>query len=175
MPEEFDQERARQAATLFVANTRRHKRLFRKFVAELGVGNAQHRLLMHLHRTECAPSQTELARTFEVSTAAIAASLKNLEKNGYVRRCAAVEDNRYNEIAITEKGEELIRQTESIFTSADVAMFADLSPAELESFITCMEKMMNTLKQFESGEREFPRLKGIHVREILAGAGHEEK
>jgi DNA-binding MarR family transcriptional regulator len=103
MNEELDRERARQAAMMFVANTRRHKRLFRKFVSELGIGNSQHRLLMHLHRTQCAPSQTELARTFEVSTAAITASLKKLEKNGYIRRCVAVEDGRYNEIAITEK------------------------------------------------------------------------
>lgn len=175
MSEELDRERARHAAMLFVANTRRHKRLFRKFVSELGIGNSQHRLLMHLHRTDCTASQTELAHTFEVSTAAIAVSLKHLEKNGYIRRCAAVEDSRYNEIAITEKGEELIRQTESIFTSADVAMFADLSSEELESFISCMEKMKNALKQFEDGSREFSRLKGIHVREILAGAGNEAK
>lgn len=175
MNEELDKERARHAAMLFVANTRRHKRLFRKFVSELGIGNSQHRLLMHLHRTQCAPSQTELARTFEVSTAAIAVSLKNLEKNGYIRRCAAVEDSRYNEIAITEKGEELISQTESIFTSADVAMFAELTPLELESFITCMEKMKYALKQFEEGGREVPRLKGIYVREILAGAGNESE
>ncbi len=175
MLEDLNQERARQAAMLFVANTRRHKRLLRKFVAELGMGNAQHRLLMYLHHTECAPSQTELARTFEVSTAAIAVSLKNLENSGYIRRCAAVEDSRYNEIAITEKGQELIRQTESLFTSSDVAMFADLSDEELETFIRCMEKMKNALKQFEDGGREVPRLKGVHVREILAGAGNQSK
>lgn len=175
MSEELDRERARQAAMLFVANTRRHKRLLRKFVSELGICHSQHRLLMHLHRMECAPSQTELAHTFEVSTAAIAVSLKKLETGGYIRRCAAVEDSRYNEIAITDKGEELIRQTESIFTSADVAMFSDFSAEELESFISGMEKMKTAMKQFEEGGREVPRLKGIHVREFLAGAGNQSK
>ena len=173
MLEEMNQERARQAAMLFVANTRRHKRLLRKFVAELGMGNAQHRLLMYLHHTECAPSQTELARTFEVSSAAIAASLKNLEKSGYIRRCAAVEDGRYNEIALTEKGLELVRQTHSIFTSADVAMFNSFSPEELESFITCLEKMKTALKQMEEQDTEIPRLQGSHVREILVGMNRD--
>ncbi len=173
MTEELDQERVRKATMLFNANNRRHKRVFGKFVADLGISNSQHRLLMHLYRTDCAPSQTQLARTFEVSSAAIAASLKNLEKSGYIRRCAAVEDSRYNEIALTDKGLELVRQTHSIFTSADVAMFNSFSPEELESFIACLEKMKTALKKMEEEKPEIPRLKGNHVHEILAGMDKE--
>ena len=169
MSEELNQERVRKATMLFNANNRRHKRVFGKFVSELGISNSQHRLLMHLYSTDCVPSQTQLARTFEVSSAAIAAALKNLEKSGYIRRCAAVEDGRYNEIALTEKGLDLVRRTHSIFTSADVAMFNSFSPEELESFITCLEKMKTALKKMEEQETEIPRLQGIHVREILVG------
>ena len=86
MSEELNQERVRKATMLFNANNRRHKRVFGKFVSELGISNSQHRLLMHLYSTDCVPSQTQLARTFEVSSAAIAAALKNLEKSGYIRR-----------------------------------------------------------------------------------------
>lgn len=169
MSEELDQERVRQATMLFAAVNRRHRKVFGKFVSKTGLTNSQHRLLMHLNCTNCAPSQTELARTFEVSSAAIAFSLKNLEKNGYIRRCAAVEDSRYNEIALTEKGQELVQQTHSYFTSADVAMFASFSPDELESFVICLEKMKTALLEMENSEQDIPRLPGIHVREILAG------
>lgn len=174
MQEELDQERARQATMLFMANNRRHRRVFNQYVEALGMSNSQHRLLMHLHGTDCTPSQTELARTFEVSTAAIAVALKKLEKNGYIKRCAAIEDSRYNEVSLTEKGHELVRKTQNLFTSADVAMFASFTTEELDHFIACLEKMKDALKALETGEQEVPQLRGIHVREILAGAGKEE-
>lgn len=174
MQEELDQERVRHATVLFMANNRRHRRVFDKYVEGLGMSLSQHRLLMHLNRTDCTPSQTQLARTFEVSTAAIAVALKKLEKNGYIHRCAAIEDSRYNEVTLTEKGQELVQKTHHMFASADVAMFASFSPEELENFIVCLEKMKEALKALEAGEQELPRLRGIHVREILAGAGKEE-
>lgn len=173
--EELDRERVRQATMLFMIANRRQHRVFDQFVAELGMSNSQHRLLMHLYKTDCQPSQTELAHTFEVSTAAIAVALKKLEKHGYIRRCAAIDDSRYNEISLTDKGLDLVQKTNHMFTAADVAMFDAFSEEELESFITCLEKMMNTLKAIETGEQELPRLKGIHVREIIAAVGKEEE
>lgn len=174
MQEELEQERVRQAIMLFMANNRRHRRVFDKLVQELGMSNSQHRLLMHLHNTDCTPSQTEIAHTFEVSTAAIAVALKKLEKNGYIHRCAAIEDSRYKEISLTEKGEEVVQKTHRMFASADMAMFGDFSAGELETFLVCLEKMKNTLRALETGEKTLPRIKGIHVHEILAGAGKEE-
>lgn len=171
--EELEQERVRQAIMLFMANNRRHRRVFDKLVRELGMSNSQHRLLMHLHRTDCTPSQTEIAHTFEVSTAAIAVALKKLEKNGYITRCAAIEDSRYKEISLTEKGEEAVQKTHRMFASADLALFSDFTREELETFLVCLEKMKNTLRELETGEKQLPRIRGIHVHEILAGAGKE--
>ncbi len=171
MQEELDSERVRHAAVLFMATMRRHRRVMEQFVVEdLGIGISQHRLLMHLYRTDCTPSQTELAHTFEVSSAAIAVALRKLEKSGYIRRCSAINDSRYNEIALTDRGLELVQKTYHMFTAEDVAMLASLSESELELFITCLEKMKATLKDMESGKRELPRVKGIHVREIIAAA-----
>ena len=171
--QEMDQERMRQAIMLFMANNRRHRRVFDKLVRELGMSNSQHRLLMHLHRTDCMPSQTEIAHTFEVSTAAIAVALKKLEKNGYIHRCAAIEDSRYKEISLTEKGEEVVQKTHHMFAAADLAMFEDFSAEEMETFLGCLEKMKNTLRALETGEKELPQIRGVHVHEILAGAGKE--
>ncbi len=171
MQEELDSERVRHATMLFMATTHRHRRVVDKFVVEdLGISNSQHRLLMHLYRTDCTPSQTELAHTFEVSSAAIAVALKKLEKSGYIRRCSAIDDSRYNEITLTDRGLDLVQKTYHMFTAADVAMFESFSESELENFITCLEKMKATLKAIESGQQELPRVKGIHVREIIAAA-----
>lgn len=167
---DLDREQVRKATMLFMATNRRHHRVCDKLVADLGMSNSQHRLLMHLYRTDCTPSQTELARTFEVSTAAIAVALKKLEKNGYIHRCAAINDSRYNEIMLTEKGQELVQKTNHAFTAADVAMFGSLTEEELDGFVNCLNKMMDTMKAIESGEQELPRVQGIHVHEILAGA-----
>lgn len=164
----LDNELVRKATMLFISVNRCHRKVFDQFVLGLQISNSQHRLLMHLYHTECSQSQTELARTFEVSTAAIAVSLKKLEKSGYIRRCSAVTDNRYNEIALTEEGLALVHETNRMFTSADVAMFSELNQEELASFVGCLEKMKNTLKSIRAGERDLPKVEGIHVREIIA-------
>ena len=174
MSNEMNGERVRHAIMLFMANNRRHRRVFDKLVQELGMSNSQHRLLMHLYYTECKSSQAEIARAFEISAAAIAVALKKLENSGYIRRTAAIEDSRYNEITLTEKGEDAVRATHRMFASADMAMFSDFTDEELETFLVCLEKMKNTLRALERGDKELPRIKGIHVHEILAGAGKEE-
>ncbi len=148
------EERIRRAVMLFLCTHRRHKRVLDSLVAELGISNTQHRLLMHLHRTECKPTQTELARTFDVSTAAITTMLKKLEGEGLISRIQSAEDNRFNEIAITEKGYEMVCRTRHMFSRTDLAMFTEFTPEELEAFITCLEKMSAALKEQEEGKRE---------------------
>lgn len=154
--QDINEERIRRGIMLFLCTHRRHKRVLDNLVTELGISNAQHRLLMHLYRTECKPTQTELARTFDVSTAAITSSLKKLESQGLISRIPSAEDNRFNEITITEAGLEMVCQTHHMFSRADFAMFSDFTPEELDAFIACLEKMSVTLKELEEGEREIP-------------------
>lgn len=174
IPEDFDRESVRHAATLFRISMQRHQRVRETFVDQMGISHSQHRLLMYLYRTDCAPSQTELAHAFEVSTAAIAVALKRLEKSGYIRRGAAINDTHYNEIALTDQGLELIRQTNQAYAAADLAMLSVLTEEELRVYSACEQKMQEVLQAAERGELELPRVKGIHVRELIAGAGRAE-
>lgn len=174
-PEDLDRESVRRAATLFRVSMLQHERVREAFVDRMGISRSQHRLLMYLYDTDCAPSQTELAHAFEVSTAAIAVALKRLEKSGYIRRGAAINDTHYNEIALTDQGLELIRQTNQTFAAADLAMFSTLTEEELQVYSACQEKLQEILRSIEKGELELPRVKGIHVREIIAGAGRAEQ
>ena len=169
--EEFDRDEVRRAATLFRVLIQRHQRAQEAFVDRMGISRSQHRLLMYLYQTDCAPSQTELARAFEQSTAAIAVALKRLEKGGYIRQGAAINDSRYNEITLTDKGLDLVQETDRTFASADLAMFSELTDEELQLFVACGEKLNAVLQAMEKGELELPRVKGIHVRELIAGVG----
>ncbi len=154
---ESNEERVRRAVMLFLCVHRRHKRVLDHLVTELGISNAQHRLLMHLYHTDCKPTQTELARTFDVSTAAITTSLKKLESEGLISRIPAAGDNRFNEITITEEGMRMVHRTHHLFFSTDFTMLSDLAPEELNTFIACLEKMKVSLKEMEEGKRELPK------------------
>ena len=156
--QEANEERIRRAVMLFLCTHRRHKRVLDDLVAEFEISNTQHRLLMHLYRTECKPTQTELARTFDVSTAAITSMLKKLEAEELISRNQSTEDNRFNCITITSKGMEMISRTREQFFCVDRAMFSDFTSEELETFITGLEKMGNTLKELEEGHRKLSHL-----------------
>ncbi len=175
MQDDFEREQVRQAAVRFRVTMRLHQRLQEQLIEQMGMSQSQHRLLMYLYRTDCVPSQTELAHAFEVSTAAIAVALKRLEKSGYIRQGAAINDARYNEIALTDKGLELVQRTNRLFAAADLALFGELTDEELRWEAACEEKMQKTLRALLDGTAELPRVKGIHVRELIAGAEKEEK
>lgn len=149
--QDVSEERIRRAVMLFLCTHRRHKRVLDGLVAEFEISNTQHRLLMHLYRTECKPTQTELARTFDVSTAAITSMLKKLEAEELISRIQSAEDNRFNRITITHKGMEMISRTREQFSRVDRAMFSDFTSEELETFIKGLEKMGKTLKELEEG------------------------
>ena len=153
---EVSEERTRRAVMLLLRTHRRHKRVLDGLVTELGISNTQHRLLMHLYRTECKPTQTELARTFEVSTAAITSMLKKLESEGLISRIQSAEDNRFNRITITDMGMEMITRTRELFSRVDQAMFSRFTSQELEDFILSLEKLSDTLKAYEESERNSP-------------------
>ena len=75
-----------------------------------GLYRVQHQLLMCVYKYPDA-SQKELARIQNVSTAAVAVTLKKLEKGGYVGRIVDRDDNRYNKIRITEKGRKEVERS----------------------------------------------------------------
>ena len=110
---------------------RNFKRSIDKKVGSTGVYRSQHKLLMMLGRhPDC--SQTELAEKMEVSPAAIAVSLKKLEKGGFVSRQCHENDNRVNYVKVTEKGRKAIEVSIRYFQEIDEAMFADFTDEEIE-------------------------------------------
>ena len=127
------------------ADTMLRRYLDRK-VSHTGVYPTQHRLLMELDSNPSC-SQVELAEKFDVSAAAIAVSLKKLEKGGYITRLADESDNRINQVSITEKGKEVIRKSILIFRETDRCFFFCFTDEEVAQFLHFMERVYKNMAE----------------------------
>ena len=110
--------------------------------------------LVRISREEGNPSQKELAEKMELSTAAVAVSLKKLETGGYVARCADTDDSRINRVTVTEKGRLTVKKSHALFDALDTEMFAGVSEEEIDLCMTTMEKLMTNMKNALGVEQE---------------------
>lgn len=108
------------------------KRSVDKKVEGTGVYRSQHRMLMILGKHP-EISQTELAEKLEISPAAVAVSLKKLEKSGLIARQANEDDNRVNHVTVTEKGGLTIKVSAEYFREMEAALLKDFSMEEMEA------------------------------------------
>lgn len=144
--EDKRREQEHSAAIRFRRADRALKRCIEYRVKDTGVYRSQHRLLMELYRRpNC--SQIELAELLEVSPAAVAVSLKKLEKGGYIQKKTAVDDGRANQVEITALGNEVIKMSFRMFGEIDKALFADFSDEELYQITAFFERMIANLEK----------------------------
>ena len=142
-----------KAIEMMIRTDHMHRALIDSRVGTLGIHRTHHRILMHLARHGKLPSQKDLAKHLDVTPAAVTCALKKIEKDGYIERTLG-HDNRYNEIQITEKGRVLVQQTRTMFSEVDESMFVGFSDDELETYISCLEKLQaNIRKQCERKEK----------------------
>lgn len=142
-----------KAIEMMIRTDHMHRALIDSRVGSLGIHRTQHRILMHLARHGKLPSQKDLAKHLDVTPAAVTCALKKIENDGYIERTLG-HDNRYNEIQITEKGRALVQQTRTMFSEVDESMFVGFSDDELETYISCLEKLqVNIRKECERKEK----------------------
>ena len=118
---------------------RDHKSVVDWFVNETKLHKSQHRLLMTLARLGNNVSQRDLAETLNITPAAVAVTLKKLEKNGLVGRKMAEKDNRYNEVVLTEKGKKIVKES--------YKMFDGFSMEELDAFEGYLNRIKDNLSK----------------------------
>lgn len=126
----------------------KHRKIMQNLLDETGVYQAQHRLLMQISRNQNA-SQKDIADSMGISTATIAVSLKKLEKGGYINKVMDEGDNRFNQITITEKGKEVVKQSIQIFETTDQRIFAGLSDEEKATLSSLLQKLDTNLNSLE--------------------------
>lgn len=144
-------EQQHRIMNLFRAADQTLKRSIGKRVEGTGVYRSQHRLLMILGKhPEC--SQTELAEMLDISPAAVAVSLKKLEKAGFIRRQCKENDNRVNHVDITEKGQKAIEVSIHYFMEMEEAFFLDFSQEEMVQLECFFRRII------ANGEKYYQRL-----------------
>lgn len=118
------------------------------------VYRSQHRLLMMLGKNpNC--SQNELAAVLGISPAAVAVSLGKLEKGGYIKRETNLDDHRSNQVAITEKGNQIICKSIGLFDKVERKMFDGFEKEELEAFYAFLQRVYGNLdRMFLEEERD---------------------
>lgn len=138
-------EQKNELVHLFMTVGRLHRRCIENTVRGLKIHHSQHRLLVELSHHDALPTQKDLAERLDVSTAAVAVTLKKLEENGYIDRKADEGDTRFNRIALTEKGEAILKETRTLFDGVDEAMLAGIPDEEQALLLGCLSRMKENL------------------------------
>ena len=142
-------EAMRQCVHLFIGTNRLHRSAVDRMATKLKIHRGQHMVLMFLEKCDRPVSQKEIADAFEISTAAVAVSVKRLEGEGYITRTTSESDQRCNDLLITQKGIEAVRFSQHFFATLEAEMLADLDDDQLIQLTTFLEKMQNRLRMYD--------------------------
>ena len=130
---------------------RMQHRIIEARVRSLGIHPSQHILLMRLSDMGRFPSQAQIAEELDISPASVARTLKQLEAGGYIERCGSDVDGRRNEIAISAKGEAMVKRSQEIFERMNAARFEGFGPEELDQLEALLQRQMDNLRRVEQG------------------------
>ena len=122
-----------------------------------GVGDVgSPRLLVQLSQypdgPDQAPTQKELADKLHSAPATMGASLKVLERQGYVTRRVDRADTRRNRIFITQKGRDTVESSFQAFQQVDDHMYLGFSREELLQVYRFHQRMLDNLYQIGGGK-----------------------
>lgn len=138
----------------YIRVARLHRSMMEHRLDGTGVYRSQHQILMFVSDNPNV-SQKELARMYGVSGATIAVSLKNW-KGGYIRRLVDQEDNRCNQICITDKGRKVVEESVKIFRHIESCMFEGFSENDMKVLGGLLDRIYGNLnREFaDRAERE---------------------
>lgn len=134
------------------------KRVVSKKVEGTGLYRSQHRLLMILGKHPDS-SQSAIAEKMDISPAAVAVTLKKLEKGGYINRQCFAEDNRMNHVELTQKGQAAFNQSIRCFQEIEDAVFEGFSAEELELVESFFHRIIKN-------EENYYRMLGLEAQKL---------
>lgn len=116
-------------------------------VSRYDVTPMQAHVLMYLHQHGGQAPQRELTEFLRAKPSTVNGILDRMEEKGLVRRSVIGEDARRRLITLTDKGrEQQSRFTES-FLANEEAMVRGFSPAERETLLELLERIVENLKE----------------------------
>lgn len=126
--------------------SRLHHVLVDSKVSKLGLHRGTHSMLLTIYLNDNI-SQKELSKKMEISAAAVTATLKKLEYQGFIKRYQNDDDIRINYITVTAKGVRAIEKTQMIFDEVDCQTFNSFSEEELTQLIGYLSRISDNLKK----------------------------
>lgn len=121
-----------------------------------GLGEVGHPMLLSIlesgEEDASCHAQRDLAELLHISPAAVANSLKSLEKGGYIRREPGQSDARRNRVILTEKGIQAVSGCRDVFQQVSGRMMSGFSPEELTQLTQFQQRMLDNLLNFQSKE-----------------------
>ena len=149
---EHRSEKLKSCMKLFLRCNRKHYAYVEKRVSDLGLHRSGHHMVMAISKN-CNLSQKELAKCMDISPAAVAVALKKLESQGFIEREIKADDNRINNISVTEKGAEILEKTKEIFNEIDSITFKGFSDSDIEAFMGYLTRISDNIQDaFEEGK-----------------------
>lgn len=143
---ETEQSRGMEIMKKLFRIDRCHKALIEAQLSRLGIHRSQHHVLMYLHFCREAPTQDQIAKTLEISPAAVAVTLKKLEGAGLVERVVRKENGREKEVRLTDAGNEIVSISFQLFQTVDGTMCEGFSEEELDLLESFLDRMGENLK-----------------------------
>lgn len=124
-----------------------------------GLQPGQHHVLMAIHRLtqDGQPfSQKDIARRLNITPAAVTVTLKKMEKKGMVEKTVNDKDNRYNQISLTEKGRQIVADSEKTFRYINRQTFQGFTDEELSTLDGYLRRIQQNLDNAEDSGAEDP-------------------
>lgn len=149
-------ERIHRAMGLMMHAMRMHHRIVEKRIDGLcaGIHHSQHRMLMYLSKMGRAESQKDVAKVLNVTPACVARALKSLTAAGMVKRDEGAQDGRCNEVCLTEAGKKVVSESEALFQTLDLEMYAGFSDEEINTLTALMERLKANLARMDAAGDE---------------------
>lgn len=140
---------ARETIHMLIVTMKEHKRIFDAMRERTGLGRTAHRMLMILSDNPDGCSQTFLAEMLEISTAAVAVTLKKMEADGYIIRTASPDDSRLNTTVLAEKGKAVVAESHKVFSDIDNAVFEGFSAEEMRTLYDFTVRLQDNMRKFD--------------------------
>ena len=139
--------------------TQAHRAAIQAELFAAGLEEVNHPMLVSL--LQCAEedpascqAQRDLAQQLYVSPAAVANSLKGLERSGYIRRKPWRDDARCNQVFLTEKGREAVTGCREAFRRVSQTMLHGFSPEEQALLLAFERRMLQNLTRNTNNQKE---------------------
>jgi len=122
---------------------------FKERMAELGLSQSHHSVLLTLYRCE-GVSQEQLSRKLNVDKATITRSIKKLTHDGFIRREQDEHDKRVYRLFLTEKSNTIKPDIEAMFREWNDIITEGLTTEEFDEAFRLMEKISSNVLKYHN-------------------------